>query len=141
MIKAVITCFLLITLGLASVSFASDARTVLSEYLALDAKGARLQGWQSENYLLKWQEEPGWDEITIITGYTIKSEKCDANRCAYVVTYALYPVASQPQVEAHPKGGEEDIIYRLVKQKDRWFLEDFVKPHVLVDAYQRKVGN
>lgn len=139
--KMIVINILFIIMMLPAVSGATEPGVVLQEYLELDAKGARLREWQSEKYLANWEGEPGWDEVTIITDYSIQAGECSGERCTYRVMYSLYPTKEEPQVAADPQGGKETLTYNMRKRKGQWFLEDFIQPHVFVDAYRRITGN
>lgn len=117
-------------------SSASEAKSVLREYLDLDARGARLQEWQSKKYLVNPGEEPGWDEVTLIRAYSIDSETCSGDQCIYKVTYSLYPTKEEPQVAVHRDGGKETISFKMQNRKGQWLIENFIQPHILADSYK-----
>ena len=114
-----------------------DARATLNSYLALDADGARLQGWQSDKYLMNPDGEPGWDMADAITSYEIVKERCNNNRCRFEVKYDLAPMSGKQNVEDHPDGGTEIEVYYLYCMKGKWLIDGYVLPHVMQDKLQK----
>ncbi|WP_152526845.1 hypothetical protein [Pseudogulbenkiania ferrooxidans] len=125
----------LICLALAAplASAAGSPQTMLEGYLAKDAAGMRLKEYPGARYFANYQDEPGWDMVTLITGYGVQPQQCGPRRCEFVVRYQLDPTRpSDEQAKPHPKGGEEKARYVVVKQGGGWKIDSgsMREPHV-----------
>ncbi len=107
----------------------AQARAKALEFLNLDANGGRLHKWFGGSFVDRWQDEPGWDEITVIDGYDLTGCVCARKSCTIAVTYALSSsVVAQP---ATAKFAQQEIQqFELVSRVAGWRIKELSQPHV-----------
>lgn len=106
--------------------------TVLA-FCGQDAAGMRLASatWKNVQPYIAWSEEPGWDEVTVISGYRIlKTIKKTASHALIAVEYAVQGRSSDAFVRLHTL---EMVEFTVKKTERGWKIvqPNFLQPHVL----------
>lgn len=114
-----------ITIGFARSVIAADApEDVVRRYCNLDEQGARLSSerWKETAALVTWPDEPGWDEVTVITGFRIASVKTTGDQSTVTVAYDV--------VGVNGKTMRETVPFKLTRINKRWQItEPQIQPH------------
>lgn len=104
---------------------------VVRQYCEFDFKIGRIS---SENFaqlppLTTWEEEPGWDGATVVSGFQIVSTKFSKDRASVTVRWQVLGDFSAERVVAKHK--EEIVEYQLKLIGAVWKIESpVICPHV-----------
>jgi hypothetical protein len=104
---------------------------VVRQYCEFDFKIGRIS---SENFaqlppLTTWEEEPGWDGVTVVSGFQIVSTKLSQNRAIVTVRWQVVGDFSAERVVAEQK--EEVVEYQLKLVGALWKIDSpVIGPHV-----------
>ena len=125
---AFVFLFLFSATGMATPAMAAPkaplgkAGAVVEKFCHLDAQGKRLSSDYNDEFknLTTWEDEPGWDTVVLIRGYTITQEIYQGNRARVTVFYQL---KSKPP---------EKVVYRLRLINGVWKIDTpQTEPHTL----------
>jgi hypothetical protein len=104
-------------------------------YLDLDGQGKRLTSktWSKVLPYISWQEEAGWDRVTVITGYVITKTEVKKNMSALVTV--RFDVLGSLSSDYHPSKSLENVVFTVQKTDAGWKITDpdTFRPHVLVN--------
>jgi len=83
--------------------------------------------------LVSWEEEPGWDTVTVVSGYKILSAKQYQDRATVTVKW---DVLGRSEAENVTKDNKSEVIdYQLRLVKGLWKIEaPVIPPHVSLPA-------
>jgi len=64
---------------------------VVRKYCQLDFDGSRLSSamWKRVSPLVSWEDEPGWDTYTVVSGFQILSEKQSKDEATISVSFSV----------------------------------------------------
>lgn len=104
-------------------------------YLDLDGQGRRLTSktWAAVLPYISWQEEAGWDSVTVISGYEIlKPEK---RKDAGTAVTVRFDVVGSLAGEYQPSRRSETVVFTVKMTEAGWKIvePDTFRPHVLVN--------
>lgn len=104
---------------------------VVRQYCDFDLKTGRIS---TANFgklppLVTWDEEPGWDTVTVVSGFKILSSKQSQHRAVVTVRW---DVLGHAEAENVTKERTPEIVeYKLKLVKGLWKIESpIVQPHV-----------
>jgi hypothetical protein len=104
-------------------------------YLDLDGQGKRLtsKNWSKVLPYIFWQEEAGWDKVTVITGYTIK--KADVKKDVSAMVTVDFDVLGSLSSDYQASRRLETVVFTVKKTDAGWKITDpdTFRPHVLVN--------
>jgi|HubBroStandDraft_6_1064221.scaffolds.fasta_scaffold06445_2 hypothetical protein len=111
----------------------SPASTV-KKYCQLDFDGSRLSSgtWKRVSSLVSWEDEPGWDTYTVVSGFQISSEKQSQDAATISVVFSVVGTMSGdgPLKEERKK---ESLEFHLKRVGTDWkILEPMEPPHVSI---------
>ncbi|MDE2466258.1 MAG: hypothetical protein KGO02_21470 [Alphaproteobacteria bacterium] len=117
---------------------ARSPAAVMSEYCALDAKGARLS---SQNPLLNtmfslvtWPEEPGWDSVHVIKKFAILGSHSKPTSATVTVGYAVLGQLSDLAF-SRSSTRHQVVTFVLIKSGNEWRIQrPMIEPHISVEA-------
>ena len=131
----VIFSILLIGISINTCMAGDTPSEVVRKFCQFDFEGARLS---SKTYsdivpLISYPEEPGWDTVISITGYTIKKEKIFGNNAEVIVEYNIdqsWPAGvTIPNIE----------VIKLAQYDGAWRIKEYVMyPRVSKDVLCKK---
>ena len=99
-----------------------EAAAVVEKFCKADAQGARLSSKTSgqTRSLTTWEDEPGWDKVTVISGFKISKETYFEGKAQVTVIY-----------EVVGKRAGEKVTFTLVPVDRQWKIEaPQIEPHV-----------
>lgn len=112
----------------------ADGHHTLSEYLKVDASGARLSSETAARSLdlVSWFEEPGWDSVTSIESYSVKKLSNESFEVTYLV-YGFCPgkLSSEPT--------PEKVVFKIDPKTGKIF-EPRIRPHVSNEVLCEEYG-
>lgn len=100
-----------------------EAASVVEKFCTADAQGARLSSKTSDQTrsLTTWEDEPGWDEVTIISGFKISKETYSKGKAQVTVIYDVVG-----------KRVGKKVTFTLVPVDRQWKIESpQIEPHVI----------
>jgi hypothetical protein len=104
-------------------------------YLDLDGQGKRLtsKNWSKVLPYISWQEEAGWDKVTVITGYTIR--KADVKKDVSAIVTVVFDVLGSLSSDYQASRRLETVVFTVKKTDAGWKITDpdTFRPHVLVN--------
>ncbi|MGB7554255.1 MAG: hypothetical protein WBM04_07765 [Candidatus Korobacteraceae bacterium] len=107
---------------------AEQVRALVSQYCRLDYSGARLdqQGWTKLESLVWWKTNPDYQQIDVISRYTVETAPVLTNgRYSVTVHYRRLgryePGIGYSRIMASPT---EDVEYTVTAVKDEWRIDD-----------------
>jgi len=104
-------------------------------YLDLDGQGKRLtsKNWSKVLPYISWQEEAGWDKVTVITGYTIR--KADVKKDVSAMVTVDFDVLGSLSSDYQASRRLETVEFTVKKTDAGWKITDpdTFRPHVLVN--------
>jgi hypothetical protein len=114
-------------------AFANDSpENIVEFYCQHDFEGARLSGktWGKIAQLITWQDEPGWDTITVISSFVIIDSKQGENEADVIVEYGpstnIQP-GEQYEIMTDPKR----VHFQLKNINGIWKISGpMIMPHV-----------
>lgn len=111
----------------------------LAKFLAFELGGGRLQQWEFGKYLAvsKEYDEPGWDQVVLVTGYKASPMACKADLCSARVMFQLAATEglNNEQLMPFPKGGSQAVTFYAVQHAGQWLLGPFKEPpHILASS-------
>jgi hypothetical protein len=82
---------------------------------------------------ISWQEEAGWDRVTVITGYVITKTEMKKNAVALITV--RFDVLGSLASDYHSSRGLENAAFTVKKTDAGWKIidPDTFRPHVLVN--------
>lgn len=111
---------------------------VVKEFVEMDFEGMRIGwgrgGFEDHSEYVLWDDEPGWDGCSIISGYDIKTLQSGSDTARISVTYHVLGEFTGPYKW---KSGRKKraIVYLLKKDGGRWRIaEPMTSPHVSIDT-------
>ncbi len=121
-----------------SLDVARSPAAVVSEYCALDAKGARLS---SQNpfldtifSLVTWPDEPGWDSVRVIRQFAILGSHSRPTSATVTVRYAVLGQLNDLAF-SRSSTGHQVVTFLLVKSGNEWKIQrPMIEPHIFVEA-------
>jgi len=118
------------------------ASELLQAYCALDFDGARLSSTTFErvNSMVAWAQEPGWDAVKLVEGFTLGAPQASGNRIEIPVFYEVVGAAEGPQVTRFGKQ-VETVKFELESAGGTWkIVGPIIPPHVSLAAHQRALA-
>ena len=115
------------------------ATGLLENFCARDFQGARLAGttWSQVAPLVAWKEEPGWDQIKLVDGFTVGAPQASGNGLQIPVFYEVVGTASGPLITRFEKQLEM-VEFELEAAGGSWRITGpIVPPHVSLAAHER----
>jgi hypothetical protein len=104
-------------------------------YLDLDGQGKRLtsKNWSKVLPYISWQEEAGWDKVTVITGYTLKN--ADVKKDVSAIVTVDFDVLGSLSSDYQASRRLETVVFTVKKTDAGWKITDpdTFRPHVLVN--------
>jgi len=103
----------------------------VEKFAQFDADGGRLSSENWENYVGSIihadedHDEPGWDAVIVIDGFSVGKLNCKTVSCTVDVTYKLHPTKdldSLPVIE-NEDGGTESVTYTVININGDWRVE------------------
>jgi len=112
---------------------------VVAEYLYRDSRGERLQPDQWFRSVWAWEDEPAWDEITLIRSYEIEGDSIVSDTARIAVRYEVLGVLQgTPEgtpMRFVPREGSERVEFVVAKTGVEWQVTfPSINPHVLADS-------
>lgn len=112
------------------------AEATVRMFCELDSAGKRLSSetWPAVRPYIAWQEEPGWDRVTIITGFRVGTAQRTSDTSSSVkVEYAVLGTADR---DFHRAVASKSVVFQVVKTALGWKITspDFLPPHVLAQS-------
>jgi hypothetical protein len=122
--------------------FASDSpEKIVENYCQHDFEGSRLSGktWREIANLITWQDEPGWDIITVISSFAIIDSKQGENEADVIVEYSpsmnIQP-GEQYEILTDPKR----IDFHLQNVNGIWKISSpMIMPHVSEEVVLKRL--
>ncbi len=115
----------------------AGARSLVEEYVLRDSRGDRLSAnqWFLESVLF---DEPGWDRMTVIRGYTVGSARIQADTVIVPVSYMVIgtlgaPSTGYPAFKSAASVEEREFRVLISTQPFR-IAAPSINQHVLVDS-------
>jgi hypothetical protein len=124
-------------------SHPGTATQVLADFCTLDFDGARLSSttWKQVAPLVSWQDEPGWDAVKLVEGFTLGAPQANGNRIEIPVFYEIVGTATGPQVNRFGKQ-LETVNFELEAVAGGWkVIGPVVQPHVSLAAHDRTLAS
>ena len=117
-----------VALPYASGKYPSTPTDVVRLYCDFDLKTGRIS---TANFaklppLVTWEEEPGWDTVTLVSSFKILASKESQDRAAVTVKWDVLGHAEGENVTKDQKS--EVIDYQLRRVKGLWKIEGPVEP-------------
>ena len=119
------------------------ASQLLQAYCALDFGGARLSSTTFEKVypLITWEDEPGWDAIKLVDGFTLGAPRASGNRIEIPVIYEVVGTADGAQVTRFGTR-LETVKFELEPAGGTWKITGpIIPPHVSLAAHERVVAS
>jgi hypothetical protein len=104
---------------------------VVQRYCEFDSNVGRIS---SANFaklpsLTTWDEEPGWDTVTVISGFKVISSKQSQGSAVVTVRWNVLGYSEAENVTKQQKA--EIVSYKLRRVKGQWKIESpILQPHV-----------
>ena len=118
------------------------ASQLLEAYCSLDFDGARLGSTTGEQIwsMVAWENEPGWDAVKLVEGFTIGAPQASGNRIEIPVIYEVVGTAAGPQVARFGKE-LETVKFELESTGGTWKITGpIIPPHVSLAAHERALA-
>jgi hypothetical protein len=119
------------------------ATQLLEEYCELDFDGARLSSTTGAQVwsMVAWENEPGWDSVKLVEGFTVGAPKVHGNRIEIPVIYEVVGTAVGPQVTRFAKE-LETVKFELESAGGTWkIMGPIIPPHVSLAAHERALAS
>jgi uncharacterized MAPEG superfamily protein len=118
------------------------ASRLLEDFCARDFDGARLASstWVQVAPLVAWDQEPGWDLIKLVDGFTVGAPQASGNGLQIPVYYEVIGTASGRQITRFEKQ-LETVKFELEATGGSWRVTGpIMPPHVSVAAHERALA-
>jgi hypothetical protein len=129
----------------------NSPKEAVEKFVEFDFNGGRLLPVDWAAYLEKYlhingdYDEPGWDMVTVIDGYSVGQPRCTASACAVSVKYRLRPIRllNDRSVIPHRNGGTQSVRFTVKNKDGAWKVEPDPKrffpdyPRISDDTYQQ----
>jgi len=115
------------------------ASQLLEAYCTLDFDGARLSSTTGTQVwsMVAWENEPGWDSVKLVEGFTVGAPKASGNRIEIPVIYEVVGTAVGPQITRFGKE-LETVKFELESVGGTWKITGpIIPPHVSLAAHER----
>lgn len=112
---------------------------VVAEYLARDSRGERLRPSPWFRSVSVWEDEPGWDALTLIRSFRVENDTVDGDSARVQVVYevmgSLQGTPEGTPMELVPAIETQRVEFVLAKVEGRWLVAfPSINPHVLADS-------
>ena len=91
-----------------------------------------------------WEEEPGWDEATVVRGFSIHRMPAAGDTARLAVRFDRAGIIEPKDEAAYrfvPRDSSEDEVFKVVRVRGRWKIADpQIEPHVRAVARKRYAG-
>jgi hypothetical protein len=106
------------------------AGTTVKIFCELDGLGIRTssEGWKYTKVLVNWEEEPGWDILSVFDKYEIVKEQYQTNKAIVEVKYHIIGKYSGERLKK--ANINELIVYKLLLIDGSWKI-DVEKPEMM----------
>jgi len=121
----------------------NTANQLLEAYCALDFDGARLSSttFEKVDSLVAWEQEPGWDAVKLVEGFTLGAPQASGNRIEIPVIYEVVGTADGPQVTRF-ETQLETVKFELESAGGTWKITGpIIPPHVSLAAHERALAS
>ncbi len=107
---------------------AEQVRALVSQYCRLDYGGARLdpQGWTKLQSVVWWKTNPDFQQIDVISRYTVDTEPVSTNGKYTVTVHYRRLGRFEPGIgySREMSSPTEDVEYTVTAVKDEWRIDD-----------------
>jgi hypothetical protein len=106
-------------------------KQVVQTFCELDSEGQRTNslGWVKIKSLVTWPDEPGWDNVILISNYKIIKIETFNNKSNVTVKYSI--LGSTDSITFEKSSRVELIKFELVKTNKEWKIDrPTIVPHV-----------
>ena len=118
------------------------ASQLLEAYCSLDFDGARLGSTTGKQIwsMVAWEDEPGWDTVKLVEGFTVGAPRANGNRIEIPVIYEVVGTAVGPQITRFGKE-LETVEFELESAGGTWKItRPIIPPHVSLAAHERALA-
>lgn len=111
---------------------------LVKEYVLRDSRGDRLHTDAWSLNVVVWADEPGWDEVTVISDYQILPIRADSSTARIEVRYRVLgdvTPTSRTTMGFVPREGTEALVFTVVLTGNGWRIAaPQIRPHILPSA-------
>ncbi|MBU6428261.1 MAG: hypothetical protein KGR26_04575, partial [Cyanobacteria bacterium REEB65] len=119
-----------------------NPRDVVEEFCELDADGVRLGTSplrQEISRLTTWDEEPGWDEATVIRSFSLGDVESYGDFAHVEVHFSVIGTATPDRLAPMPP--DQSVVFNLERSGKIWRIESpLYEPHVFRRALLRRLS-